>query len=264
MGPTNHPTWISRTALEHARANGELSLVYQPKIELASGALCGVEALMRWRHPEHGYVGPDSFIAAAERLGAIDMLTDWAFETALGQLVSWRAAGLVTGCAVNVSPLNLDRSDLPDFVEALAAQHGVPADDLTIELTETAAQKTVRLMEAVTRFRLKGMHISLDDFGIGYSSLAQLQRLPFDELKIDKSFLADADRARDSRIIIKSIIDLAHNLGLQVTAEGVETAAAMDLLVALGCDKAQGYYIAKPMPGAALLDWAAQRMRIPC
>ena len=242
--------------LKAALAGGELSLAYQPKIDLPSGELVGVEALSRWKHPKYGAVPPVAFIALAESTGLIGALTDWLLPTALSQWRKWHEGGLDINLAVNVSAKSLEQMDFPDAVHGFCRDHGVPSEYLSIELTESAAQGVVALMDTLTRFRIKGMGVSLDDFGIGYSSLSRLQQLPFTEMKIDKSFVMLADRALDCRVIVRSIVDLAHNLGLEVTAEGVESKDVLTLLVDLGCDTAQGYFIAEPMAGEALADWA--------
>lgn len=250
---------ITAAGLRDAVAAGELALAFQPKIELASGRLTGVEALARWQHPRFGAVAPSLFIARAEQLNVIDWLTDWVLEAALDQWVRWRELGIAIDVAINLSPLSLGRLDLPDVVSARCRAMDMPAHHLIIELTEGATQSAVRLLDALSRFRLKGMRISLDDYGTGYSSLAHLQQLPFNEIKIDRRFVENCDMLPESRVIVKSTIDLAHELGLTVTAEGVETQSVLDLLKGLGCDQAQGYAIGRPMPGTDLPEWAAGR-----
>ena len=250
---------ITAADIKDAVTRGELWLAFQPKIDLASGDLVGVEALARWQHPQFGAIPPSIFIPLAEKLDVIDWLTEWTIKTALRQWKSWSAAGVVIDIAVNISALSLGRLDFPDIVRSLCEELGVPPKHLIIELTEGATQSTVRLLDTMSRFRLKGVQISLDDYGTGYSSLAQLQQLPFNEIKIDRQFVEKADTAQDSRVIVKSIIDLAHNLGMTATAEGVETQSVLDLLVEFGCDQAQGYLIAKPMAGADLPAWLEGR-----
>jgi len=248
---------IGPADLAAAIEDGDLVLFFQPKIDVISGAMKGVEALLRWQHEDLGWIPPSNFVPIAEEFALIDRLTGWVLDAAIAQWSAWADKGdLRTNIAVNISPKNLESVDFPDLVDATCVRHGVSAEYFTIELTESAAQSAVKLMDTMTRFRIKGMSISLDDFGIGYSSLAQLQQLPFSEMKVDRSFVMQAEASNDSRIIVKSIVDLAHNLGLEVTAEGVESAAVMKLLTDYGCDKAQGYYIARPMPADALLDWA--------
>ena len=252
---TEHAATLTASDLEHAIENGELSLLYQPKIELGGGRLCGVEALARWCHREHGMIAPVAFVPRMERLGLIDQLTEWVLESALRQSAGWRDAELAIDVAVNISALSLARLDLPDIVSNLCAAHGVPGERLIIELTEGSTQSAARLLHNMSRFRLKGSKISLDDYGTGYSSLALLQQLPFNEIKIDRCFVSAAASSRDSRAILKSTIDLAHELGMTATAEGVETDAILDLLVELGCDQAQGFWIGRPLLGPDLPDW---------
>lgn len=247
-----------------ALANGDIRPVFQPKVVLPTNELAGVEALARWHHPSLGEIPPARFVSLAEKAGLIDRLSKQIIDAALKQASTWHAMGLRINVAVNISPLNLNRIDFPDRVAALCEQNGIETDQLTIELTESAAQQAVRLMDTMTRFRLKGMRISLDDFGTGYSSLAQLQQLPFTELKIDRCFVSNAHRSRDSLVIVKSVIDLAHNLEMDVTAEGVEVVEVMDMLVDLKCDNAQGFLFAAPMAGDDLPTWLANRQASAC
>jgi EAL domain-containing protein (putative c-di-GMP-specific phosphodiesterase class I) len=236
-----------------ARAIGEdgLRVVHQPKIALNSGGLAGVETLARWQHPRLGNVSPGDFIPLAEANGLIDPLTEWVVAAAAMDWVAWHQRGLTTSLAINISAKSLSRPDFPDLIEHLCRQHGMPSERLIIELTETAMIGPVELLDALIRFRIKGFEISLDDFGTGYSTLAQVLRAPFSELKIDQSFVTHADSSKESRIVLKASIDLAHNLGLRAVAEGVETEAVAALLTDMGCDLAQGYYFAKPMPAAS-------------
>ena len=237
---------------------GEIALHYQPKISLATNQLTGVEALARWFHPRLGAVPPSHFIALAEAHGLIDDLTRAIIGIAAQQGAAWRRDGLDTSVAVNVSARNLDALEFPDTVEEICRTHSLPCRRLTIELTESATQSVVHLLDTLTRIRIKGAQVSLDDFGTGYSSLVQLHQLPFSEMKIDRSFVIGMDTSKECRTIVKSIIDLAHNLGLSVVAEGVETASALQQLRDLGCDAAQGYFIAKPMSPTDLVKWLSQ------
>jgi len=243
------------TALQLAVERGELSLLYQPKIAFGSGSVVGAEALTRWQHPTSGSIDPSTFIPLAERAGIIDSLTDWVLGTALKQWVSWRDQGVTMNVAVNISALTLRDVDFPDALQRRCQLEGVPPEQVTVELTEGATQHVVRLLDTLTRFRIKGMGVALDDFGTGYSSLLQLRQLPFTELKIDQHFIHDATTAEDSRLIVKSVIDLAHALGLKAVAEGVEDSATLDLLAALGCDEVQGYFVARPMAPGDLVPW---------
>ena len=241
--------------LQLAVERGELSLQYQPKIEIASRRLLGVEALLRWSHRSHGAIEPSIFIPIAERFGTIDALTDWLVRAGLAQWKVWSDQGVKTNIAFNISALSLRDVYFPDYLHRLCQVEGVPAACVTIEVTEGATQHLVRLLDTLTRFRLKGMNLSLDDFGTGYSSLLQLRQLPYSELKIDKCFVRDAATSRESRLIVEAVIRLAHGFGLVATAEGVENDETLKLLAELGCDNAQGYLVAKPMDGWELVPW---------
>ncbi len=246
---------LGRGELAAAIRSGGVILHYQPKIDLATGEPVGAEALARWPHASLGMIPPSHFIPLAETCALIGDLTDAVVAIAARQIAEWERVGLRTNIAVNVSARNLDSLDFPDTIESICASHGCTPSALTIELTESAAQSVVHLLDTLTRLRIKQMGLSLDDFGTGYSSLVQLRQLPFTELKIDRSFVLEMIRSRDAHTIVKAIIDLGHNLGLKVVAEGVETAAALEELRLLGCDMAQGYFIAKPMPPADFLRW---------
>ena len=241
--------------LERALLNNRLYMAYQPKISLVDGSLKRVEALVRWEHPERGPISPSQFVPLAERHGLIDQLTQWGLRTALRQWRSWRDQGIDTTLAFNISALSLDQLDFPDLVERIAKALHVPPEALVLELTEGATQPLVKLMDTLTRFRIKGIGLAIDDFGTGYSSLMQLRQLPFTEVKIDRAFVADASKSRDCRLIIQSIADLAHGLGLTATAEGVETIDQLRLVRELGCDLAQGFLISPPLEPSALKDW---------
>lgn len=240
---------------ERALINGRLRMVYQPKVSLKDGRLRRVEALVRWEDPQLGAVSPSKFVPLAEEHGLIDQLTNWGLRTTLRQWLAWRESGLDTCLAFNISALSLDHLDFPDLVERMCRALDVPTDRLVLELTEGATQPLVKLMDTLTRFRIKGIGLAIDDFGVGYSTLMQLRQLPFTELKIDRFFIEDAPSSKDSALIVKSIVDLAHGLGLTVTAEGIETVEQLRLLRDLGCDVAQGYFVARPLEADALKDW---------
>ena len=228
-------------SLERALEKQQLYMAYQPKVSLRDGSLKRVEALVRWEDPELGTVEPSRFIPLAEQHGLIDALTQWGLRTALRQWLEWRDQGIDTSIAFNISALSLEQLDFPDLVERMCRALDVPIDRLVLELTEGATQPLIKLMDTLTRFRIKGIGLAIDDFGTGYSSLMQLRQLPFTEVKIDQSFIADAARSRDCRLIIQSVADLAHGLGLTATAEGVETLDQLRLVRELGCDLVQGY-----------------------
>jgi len=244
--------------LRRAIEEGELVNYYQPKVAVASGAVAGVETLVRWRHPRDGLVQPDQFIATAEQHGLIDALTRGVLDGALRQARLWRDAGLHLHVAVNVSMDNLGAVGFPDLVTEAAARAGVPLTDLVLELTESRLM-TDRLapLDILTRLRLKRIGLSIDDFGTGHSSLAQLRDIPFDELKIDRGFIHGAGADPSLKAIVGASCALARQLGMKIVAEGVEDRADWDFVRGAGCDLAQGYFIAEPMPGAALAGWVA-------
>jgi EAL domain-containing protein (putative c-di-GMP-specific phosphodiesterase class I) len=246
---------------ERALINNRLFMTYQPKVAADDGRLIRVEALVRWNDPQLGLVGPSRFVPLAERHGLIDQLTQWGLRTSLRQWLEWQAHGLDTCLAFNISALSLQHLDFPDLVERMCRGLGVPTERLVLELTEGATQPLIKLMDTLTRFRIKGIGLAIDDFGTGYSSLVQLRQLPFTEVKIDRLFIDDLARSRDSRTIVKAIIDLAHGLDLTATAEGVETAEQLAILRELGCDLVQGYLIAQPLPAAELGPWNARHKR---
>jgi EAL domain-containing protein (putative c-di-GMP-specific phosphodiesterase class I) len=245
-------------AFERALASGGLHMAYQPKISLADGRLAGVEALVRWNEPEVGMIEPSRFVPLAEEHGWIDELSIWGLTTIFDQLGKWKRAGLDTGVAFNISALSLQHLDFPDIVERLCRSHNVSTDRLVLELTEGATQPLIKLMDSLTRFRIKGIGLAIDDFGTGYSSLLQLRRLPFTQVKIDRAFVSDVDSARDSQIVVKAIIDLAHDLGIIAVAEGIESQNQLDVLRSLGCDLGQGYLISPPLAPEALGPWREQ------
>jgi EAL domain-containing protein (putative c-di-GMP-specific phosphodiesterase class I) len=249
---------LSLAGLEQAGATGQLYVMYQPKLDLRSGAITGVEALARWQHPRRGAISPVDFIPAIEGSGLIDWFSEWVLATATRQWAAWRAGGLDLELAVNISALNLRHVNFPDVVTGICLAENVPQERLMLELTESATQEATQLMDTVSRFRLKGIGISLDDFGTGYGSLVQLRGLPFTELKVDRCFVADLLVSGDSRAITRGLIAMAHEIGLSVTAEGVEDHDTLAALQAFGCDKAQGYLIAKPMTGDRLPLWISK------
>jgi EAL domain-containing protein (putative c-di-GMP-specific phosphodiesterase class I) len=248
-------------SFRQALANDRLRMVYQPKVLLRDGSLKRVEALVRWDDPELGAVEPSRFVPLAEQHGLIGDLTLWGLRTTLKQWLDWCEQGIDTCVAFNISALSLEQLDFPDLVERMCRALEVPTDRLVLELTEGATQPLVKLMDTLTRFRIKGIGLAIDDFGTGYSSLMQLRQLPFTEVKIDQSFVADAARSRDCRLIIQSIAELAHGLGLTATAEGVETVDQLRLVRELGCDLGQGYLISPPLEPGALKAWKAKFRR---
>src|SRR5437868_13920122 len=242
-------------ALKQALEEQRLTMVYQPKVSLRDGNLTRVEALVRWDDPELGPVEPSRFVPLAEEHGLIDDLTLWGLRTILRQWLDWRDEGIDTHLAFNISALSLQHLDFPDLVERMCRALEVPTDRLVLELTEGATQPLVKLMDTLTRFRIKGIGLAIDDFGTGYSSLMQLRQLPFTEVKIDRAFVADLGKSRDCRLIIQAIVELARGLGLSTTAEGVETMEQLRAVRELGCDVAQGYLISLPLEPQALKPW---------
>lgn len=254
--------WVRRE-LTSAFETNALSLVYQPKIDLKTGRLAGVEALIRWAHPELGPISPGDFIPLAEESDIIDDLTSWVADRALSQARAWSDLGFEGSMALNVSARNLNKVQFPDVLAEICARHRLAPDRVVVEITETASQQILKLLDTLTRLRLKGFRLALDDFGIGFSSMAQLQQLPFSELKVDRSFVGKMVEAEDCLIITRAIINLGHELGLKVVAEGVESAAALERLVELGCDAAQGHHIGRPSPPAGLQALWQGKVTIP-
>ena len=237
---------------------GEFVLFFQPQIEPASGRVDGVEALVRWQHPERGIIAPDEFIALAERTGVIRPLTLLVLESAIRACAGWRSAGQDLHVAVNLSAASLVDTELPTAIEQLLRRWAMPPSFLRLEITETTAMAdTTRTRAVLRRLDSLGVALSIDDFGTGYSSLAYLRGLPVRELKIDRSFVSRMANDPNDHAIVVATIDLAHNLGLRVVAEGVEDEATLDELTRHGCDLVQGYLFAKPMPAGELQTWLA-------
>ncbi|HEX5783502.1 MAG TPA: EAL domain-containing response regulator, partial [Burkholderiaceae bacterium] len=234
-----------RQAIEH----GELITHYQPKVRLATGEIEGMETLVRWRHPQDGLVWPDQFIGMAEAHGLIRALTHTVLVQALSDMTQWQQRGLTLKVAINVSMDNLHELDFPDIVTGHVQAAGVPPHAIVLEVTESRLAHDLRApLEILMRLRLRRFGLSIDDFGTGHSSLAQLRDMPFDELKIDQGFVRGAHSHETNRAIVFASLRLAHELGMTSVAEGVEDQADWDFLKESGCDLAQGYFIAKPMP----------------
>jgi diguanylate cyclase (GGDEF)-like protein len=241
--------------LRRAIASDELELHYQPKVETSTGRLVGCEALVRWHHPQKGFIPPSEFIPHAERTGAIRSLTAWVVATALRDLKCWHEAGFAIDVAINVSPIELADPGFADHIRMLLVKTGADAGHVVLEVTESGAMKdlpaTLRMME---QLRVLGIRFSIDDFGTGYSSLAHLKRLPVDEVKIDRSFVQELETEHDD-VIVRSTINLGHALNLKVVAEGVEEAASVQMLADLGCDLIQGFFISRPLPSSQFTAW---------
>jgi diguanylate cyclase (GGDEF)-like protein len=245
--------------LRHATSARELRLYLQPKIDLQTGQVVAAEALLRWQHPQRGLVLPGEFIPFAEQTGFIRQLTAWVVDAAARAAQNARARRVDLRISVNLSARDLMDQDLPAKVMGVLQQYGTRPQSLCLEITESAIMDDPqRAMLTLEQLRKLGFWLSIDDFGTGYSSLAYLKRLAVDELKVDKSFVMAMERDLDDAKIVRSTIELAHNLGLTVVAEGIETARTWKLLAALGCDEGQGYYISQPMPEGQFMAWLAQ------
>ncbi len=251
---------VSRLALvgelRHAIEFKQLVLFYQPKIDLKLGRISGVEALLRWDHPQRGLVSPDEFIPLAEHTGLIRPLTFFVLDEALHQLHLWQKVGLNLTLAVNLSAKHLQDQQLADKISTLMEEWSVPPEQLEFEITESAIMADpLRAMDTLNQLDTMGVGLAIDDFGTGYSSLIYLKQLPVDEIKIDKSFIIDMLDNNEDLVIVRSTIDLAHNMGRRVVAEGVENERVLNKLMELGCDLAQGYYISRPVTAHVLTRW---------
>lgn len=242
--------------LASALDKGELMVHYQPKAELPSGKIVGVEALLRWNHPDHGLIPPDEFIPVAEHTGLMRTLTLFVLKSAIRDCRDWKMGGRPLTVAVNLSARSLLDARLPDDVIALLRKWGVPASRLRLEITESSIMADpMRLADVLAKLSGAGIGLSIDDFGTGYSSLAQLKKLPVDEIKIDKSFVLGMAHNENDAVIVQSTVELGRNLGLRVVAEGVEDQATMDMLTDLGCDIAQGFFLSRPIPADQFGAW---------
>ena len=242
--------------LHHACDKGELFLHYQPVVSMKTNQPCGAEALLRWRHPEHGMVSPAVFIPVAERTGEIERLTLWVLDSVLRQCHIWEEIGIDLPVSVNISAVTLHNPDFSDQIGTLFRRWNVPVDRIKLEITESAIISDVaRATETVTELHRMGVKISIDDFGTGYTSIAYLRRLPVAEVKVDKSYVLNMRQNADDAVIVRSIIELAHNLGLSVVAEGVEDRETLDLLNGLGCDSIQGFYFSRPLDVDSFEAW---------
>jgi EAL domain-containing protein (putative c-di-GMP-specific phosphodiesterase class I) len=253
---------VTPEALRAAFAAGEIDVYVQPKVDLATGTLAGAEALVRWLKPDGTVLSPDVFLGVAERAGLMDELTDLVVRQALAACGRWQAQGLHTSISINIPMASLDALDLPDRIAEEAKRNGVQTDHVILELTETGVMKDLaRSLDVVTRLRLRGFRLAVDDFGVGYSSLERLKDFPFTELKLDRAFVDGAARDSGVRRIAESSIQLARSLQLHTCAEGVETAADLEVMRALGCELVQGYFLSRPMPKDDLPAWAARLRR---
>jgi EAL domain-containing protein (putative c-di-GMP-specific phosphodiesterase class I)/FixJ family two-component response regulator len=253
---------VTQAELRNGIERHEFVMEYQPKIASRSGAIVGLEALVRWQHPDKGIVMPDHFIPLAEETGLIDALSAQVFEQSL-EWFSGVFPGSNLHLSLNLSARSLVGIQLADQLATLCHLFKIAPERIVLELTESSAMvDPILSLDLMTRIRVKGFQLSIDDFGTGYSSMIQLVRLPFSEIKVDKSFVMLANQTKESLSVIKSIVDLGHSLGLRVTAEGVDDRSTLHYLNTLGCDLAQGYFIARPMSGEAACIWARERMPV--
>jgi diguanylate cyclase (GGDEF)-like protein len=254
---------VLASELREGIGRGELVLHYQPKLAVQSGEVVGVEALVRWRHPQRGLIPPNEFIELAERTDVIGALTMNVLRMALGQVESWRRVGIRMPVAVNLPAQMLLDRDLPGDVASLLARHGLMADSLELEITESSLihdpHRSAQILDALSTM---GVRIAIDDFGTGYSSLAWLKRFPVDEIKVDRSFVTDLIADESDAAIVRSTIELGRSLGVVVVAEGVETAEALERLAEYGCDVVQGYLVSRPVPAAQLVTWLRARSAV--
>ncbi|MCZ2816927.1 putative bifunctional diguanylate cyclase/phosphodiesterase [Modestobacter sp. VKM Ac-2984] len=246
--------------LETAISDGQISVVFQPIVDTRTADIVSVETLVRWAHPRYGDISPDDFISLAEQIGRIGLLTDHVLDRALDRCRRWLDQDIALSVAVNLSAHCLAEPDIVDRVRRALRRHGVPGELLTLELTEgSVVDDTVRNSTVLADLHALGLRLSMDDFGTGYSSLSQLRLLPIDELKIDKSFVLGMSTSSNESFIARSIVELAHNLGLRVVAEGVEDEMTRDLLTQMGCDKLQGFLVSRPLPEDRLEGWLLAR-----
>jgi len=234
----------------------QMELYYQPQIELRTNTLKGVEALVRWHHPTRGFVPPGMFIEIAEREGLMGELTSYIINMAVKQINEWKNAGIKITVSVNVSAENITSLSLPEHLSDLIQDHGLDPQSVVLEITESALMGELKTaLDILTRLRMKGFGLSIDDFGTGNSSLVLLHRVPFTELKIDMSFVKQMDKDLDARAIVETCVMLAHKLNMESVAEGIENENVQKALTMMGCDMGQGFHLAKPMPASDLLQW---------
>lgn len=248
---------VDRARLEQALDNDEIIPWFQPKVSLLDGSLKGVEALVRWQHPQLGVLAPGAFLDALEGSGLADRFAEHMLRHSLGQAGAWTQNGLAIGVAVNLSAGELYRLDLPELVMDLVAQNGLRPSQVTLEVTESGLMTDITTpFDVISRLAMKGIRLSIDDFGTGYSTIQQLVRLPFTEFKLDMSFVRGAQENERVRIVLDSTVEMARKLSLSVVAEGIENKENWVMLKGMQCDLAQGFFIGKPMPGSEISVWA--------
>ncbi len=246
--------------LKNSLEQDDLELFYQPKIDLNTNRVTGCEALIRWQHPEYGFIPPDNFIPMAEKTGTIRLVTTWVIEKAMKQWAQWRAMGIEFTISINVSTYDLSDSSFVALVKQNLEKHDVKPSNIILEVTENSTmQDPGTSMIILEHLSALGVLLSIDDYGTGYSSLSYLKSLPVNEIKIDKSFVMNMDTDRDNSVIVKSTIDLAHNLGYRVVAEGIENKTIYAMLQAYGCDTAQGFFMSRPLPAHEIENWLIEK-----
>lgn len=245
--------------LHRAIMSGELRLHFQPKVSIRTRAATGCEALVRWEHPQRGLVPPADFLPAVEQFGLMPTLTRWVIDAALDQLSAWRAEGYRLNVAVNMPADMLNELALPGLIRRLLDRHDLPSSELTLEVTESAAVRSLQTaVDVLARLRLMQVSLSIDDFGTGHASIVKLRQLPFNELKIDRSFVQDLTVDEDARVLVSAMIAIGRSFGMRTVAEGVEHEEELAVLAELGCDYAQGYFVGLPMPADRFMDWLAK------
>lgn len=254
--PTGPAAMVFADELKAAIANKELTVYYQPQVSIDDGRIVGVEALARWHHRQKGMISPTIFIGIAEKYGMIQELTTHIFRQSIDQAGKWRAQGFDINVSVNFSAQALTHLDMPEMIHETVLSSGLRPQNLTVEITESTLAEDISIsLDILTRIRLKGFSLSIDDFGTGFSSLEQLQQIPFTELKVDRSFVHNASKNKACQAILESSIALTKRLGITSVAEGVETEEDLELVKAQGCDIVQGFYFAKPMPAEDFVPW---------
>ena len=247
---------VDPDSLRAALADGNIQVHYHPQVEIDTGRIRGVEALARWHDASHGWIAPDAFIPVAEQHGLIRELTLHVMDEAMRQTALWSRHGLDLSIAINLSPILLERGELVQEISELQQRHGLRADQIVLEITESSLLRDLAIaLGVLTRLRLRGFRLSLDDYGTGFSSMQQLARIPFTELKIDRTFVHGAHERDSLQVILRSALEMASQLGIETVAEGVECLQDWQLLRQYGCKLAQGWLLAKAMPGGELEGW---------
>lgn len=255
IGTKKEPSFLNE--LSGAISRNEVIPYFQPQVRISDHAFCGVETLARWIHPDRGIIAPDSFIHYAENNGLIEELTQSIFLQSLRQSAEWKKQGLDIETSINFSTKSMTNLNLPDLLSNQVHKYGLNNSQITIEITETSVLANIgNSLDVLTRLRMKGFKLSIDDFGTGYATMQHLRNIPANELKIDFSFVSKALKNKEARAIVETTNDLGKKLGMTVIAEGVEDQKIWDFLEQMGCDRIQGYFVAKPMPGNEIAAWA--------